>query len=238
MAQRIVVGITGASGAIYGVRVLERLRELGVQTHLVASAAGVLNVHHELGLDRKALERLANHTYSPADVGASIASGSFQTQAMLIAPCSMKTLASVAHGLSDNLVTRAADVMLKERRRLLLMVRETPLNLAHLRNMTAVTEMGGVIFPPLPAFYHRPSSIGEIVDETVERALALAGARGRRAYGLAWPLGFRAELDRRRPQPARSEDRVRILGPAAATVVASERKKQIAALDVRDSDAG
>ena len=185
MAQRIVVGITGASGAIYGVRVLERLRELGVQTHLVASAAGVLNVHHELGLDRKALERLANHTYSPADVGASIASGSFQTQAMLIAPCSMKTLASVAHGLSDNLVTRAADVMLKERRRLLLMVRETPLNLAHLRNMTAVTEMGGVIFPPLPAFYHRPSSIGEIVDETVERALALAGVEG--AAPTAWP---------------------------------------------------
>jgi len=185
MTQRIVVGITGASGAVYGVRLLERLRELGVQTHLVASAAGVLNVHHELGLDRKALEALADHAYSPADVGAAIASGSFATQAMLVAPCSMKTLASIAHGLSENLLTRAADVVLKERRRLLLMVRETPFNLAHLRNMTAVTEMGGVIFPPLPAFYHRPSSIGELVDESVERVLALVGVEG--AAPKAWP---------------------------------------------------
>ena len=185
MTQRIVVGITGASGAVYGVRLLERLRELGVQTHLVASAAGVLNVHHELGLDRKALEALADHAYSPADVGAAIASGSFATQAMLVAPCSMKTLASIAHGLSENLLTRAADVVLKERRRLLLMVRETPFNLAHLRNMTAVTEMGGVIFPPLPAFYHRPASIGELVDESVERVLALVGVEG--AAPKAWP---------------------------------------------------
>jgi flavin prenyltransferase len=185
MTQRIVVGITGASGAVYGVRLLERLRELGAQTHLVASAAGVLNVHHELGLDRKALEALADHAYSPADVGAAIASGSFATQAMLVAPCSMKTLASIAHGLSDNLLTRAADVVLKERRRLLLMVRETPFNLVHLRNMTAVTEMGGVIFPPLPAFYHRPSSIGELVDESVERVLALVGVDG--AAPKAWP---------------------------------------------------
>jgi len=185
MTQRIVVGITGASGAVYGVRLLERLRELGVQTHHVVSAAGVLNVHHELGLDRKALEALADHAYSPADVGATIASGSFATQAMVIAPCSMKTLGSIAHGLSDNLLTRAADVMLKERRRLVLMVRETPFNLAHLRNMTAVTEMGGVIFPPLPAFYHRPSSIGELVDEGVERVLALVGVEG--AAPKAWP---------------------------------------------------
>jgi 4-hydroxy-3-polyprenylbenzoate decarboxylase len=185
MTQRIVVGITGASGAVYGVRLLERLRELGVQTHLVASAAGVLNVHHELGLDRKALESLADHAYSPADVGASIASGSFTTRAMVIAPCSMKTLASIAHGLSDNLLARAADVMLKERRRLVLMVRETPLNLAHLRNMSAVTEMGGVIFPPLPAFYHRPSSIGELVDESIERVLALVGIAG--AAPKSWP---------------------------------------------------
>ena len=185
MTQRIVVGITGASGAVYGVRLLERLRELGVQTHLVVSAAGVLNVHHELGLDRKALESLADHAYSPADVGATIASGSFATQAMVITPCSMKTLGGIAHGLSDNLLTRAADVMLKERRRLVLMVRETPFNLAHLRNMTAVTEMGGVIFPPLPAFYHRPSSIGELVDESVERVLALVGVEG--AAPKAWP---------------------------------------------------
>jgi flavin prenyltransferase len=185
MTQRIVVGITGASGAAYGVRLLERLRALGVQTHLVASAAGVLNVHHELGLDRKALEKLADRAYSPADVGAAIASGSFATQAMLIAPCSIKTLASVAHGLSDNLIARAADVTLKERRKLILMVRETPFNLAHLRNMIAVSEMGGVIFPPLPAFYHRPSSIDELIDESVERVLALSGVEG--ASPKAWP---------------------------------------------------
>ena len=132
-------------------------------------------MHHELGLDRRALEALADHAYNPADIGAAIASGSFPTDAMVVAPCSMRTLAAIAHGLSDNLLTRAADVVLKERRRLVLMVRETPFNLAHLRNMTAVTEMGGVIFPPLPAFYHRPQSIDEMVDDTVERVLALLG---------------------------------------------------------------
>jgi flavin prenyltransferase len=185
MSQRVVVGITGATGAVYGVRLLQRLRSAEVETHLVASAAGVLSVHHELGLDRKALEALADHAYSPADVGAAIASGSFTVHAMVIAPCSMKTLAAVAHGLSDNLLTRAADVALKERRRLVMLVRETPFNLAHLRNMTAVTEMGGVIFPPLPAFYHRPASLDDLIDDTVERVLALldvAGARPR-----PWP---------------------------------------------------
>jgi len=160
---------------VYAIRLLARLKEAGRETHLVASPAGVLNVHHELGLDRKTLEALADVAYNPADVGAAIASGSFAADAMVVAPCSMKTLASVAHGLSDNLLTRAADVALKERRRLVLMVRETPFNLAHLRNMTAVTEMGGVIFPPLPAFYHRPQSIDEMVDDTVERVLALLG---------------------------------------------------------------
>ena len=175
MSLRIVVGITGATGAVYALRLLQRLKSGGHETHLVASPAGVLNVHHELGLDRNALEALADHAYSPADVGAAIASGSFASDAMVIAPCSMRTLAAVAHGLSDNLLTRAADVMLKERRRLVLMVRETPFNLAHLRNMTAVTEMGGVIFPPLPAFYHRPQSIDEMVGDTVERVLALLG---------------------------------------------------------------
>jgi 4-hydroxy-3-polyprenylbenzoate decarboxylase len=170
---RLIIGITGASGAVYGVRLLERARALGVETHLVATPAGILNVHHELGLDRNALEALASHAHAPGDVGACIASGSFMTDAMVIAPCSMKTLAAVAHGMGDNLLTRAADVTLKERRRLILMVRETPFNLAHLRNMTAVTEMGGVIFPPLPAFYHRPQSIDELVNETVERVLAM-----------------------------------------------------------------
>jgi len=183
-APRLVVGITGATGAVYGVRLLQRARELGVQTHLVVSPSGVLNVHHELGLDRRALEALADQAYAPGDVGACIASGSFDTAAMVVAPCSMKTLAAVAHGLSDNLLTRAADVTLKERRRLLLMVRETPFNLAHLRNMTAVTEMGGIIFPPLPAFYLKPQSIDELVAEGVERVLSLLGVS--QASPKAW----------------------------------------------------
>jgi 4-hydroxy-3-polyprenylbenzoate decarboxylase len=181
---RLVVGLTGASGAIYGTRLLSRARELGAETHLVATPAGVLNVHHELGLDRGSLEALADHAHAPGDIGACIASGSFDTAAMVIAPCSMKTLAAVAHGFGDNLLTRAADVTLKERRRLLLLVRETPFNLAHLRNMTAVTEMGGIVFPPLPAFYNRPQSIDALVDDTVERVLSLAGLAA--AQPRAW----------------------------------------------------
>ena len=182
--RRLVVGITGATGAVYGVRLLARARELGLQTHLVVTPSGVLNVHHELGLDRREIEALADHAYAPGDVGACIASGSFDTAAMVVAPCSMKTLAAIALGLSDNLLTRAADVVLKERRRLLLMVRETPFNLAHLRNMTAVTEMGGIVFPPLPAFYHRPGSIDELVADSVERVLSLLGVAG--ASPKAW----------------------------------------------------
>jgi 4-hydroxy-3-polyprenylbenzoate decarboxylase len=178
MNRRVVVGITGATGAVYAVRLLQRLKAAGRETHLVATPAGVLSVHHELGLDRKALEALADTAYSPADVGAAIASGSFAAEAMVVAPCSMKSLASIAIGLSDNLLTRAADVTLKERRRLVLMVRETPLNLAHLRNMTSVTEMGGIVFPPLPAFYHRPATIDEMVDDSVERVLSLLGIEG------------------------------------------------------------
>jgi 4-hydroxy-3-polyprenylbenzoate decarboxylase len=184
LPQRLVVGLTGASGAVHGVRLLQRARALGVQTHLVATAAGVLNAHHELDLSRHALDALADFSHAPADIGACIASGSFDATAMAIAPCSMKTLAAVAHGLCDNLLTRSADVMLKERRKLLLMVRETPLNLAHLRNMVAATEMGAIVFPPLPAFYHRPRSIDEHVEDTVERALALLGIVG--AQPRAW----------------------------------------------------
>ena len=183
-ARRLVVGITGASGAVYGVRLLARARSLGLETHLVVTPAGVISAHHELGLDRAGLDALADRSYAPGDIGACVASGSFDTAAMVVAPCSMKTLAAVAHGLSDNLLTRAADVTLKERRTLVLMVRETPFNLAHLRNMTAVTEMGGIIFPPLPAFYHRPTSIDELVDDTVERVLALLGAHN--ASPKAW----------------------------------------------------
>jgi 4-hydroxy-3-polyprenylbenzoate decarboxylase len=156
---RLVVGISGASGAAYGLGVLDRARALGVETHLVATPAGVLNVHHELGLDRAQLEAHADHAYASGDVGACVASGSFDTAAMIVAPCSMKSAGGrCAWPVGDNLLTRAADVTLKERRRLVLMVRETPFNLAHLRNMTAVTEMGGIVFPPLPAFYHRPQT--------------------------------------------------------------------------------
>ena len=175
LPARLVVGISGATGALYPVMLLRRARALGIETHLVATPAGVLNVHHELGLVRGELEALADHAYAPGDVGACIASGSFGTAAMVVSPCSMKTLAAIAHGLSDNLLTRAADVTLKERRRLVLMVRETPFNLAHLRNMTAVTEMGGIVYPPLPAFYLKPASIDEMVAEGVERVLALLG---------------------------------------------------------------
>ena len=170
--KRLIVAITGATGAIYGVRLLQVLRNIaGVESHLMISEAGVLNLHQEMDLKRKDVEALADVVHNVRDVGASIASGSFLSDGMVIAPCSMKTLAAVAHGLSDNLITRAADVVLKERRRLVLMVRETPFNLAHLRNMTAVTEMGGIIFPPLPGFYHRPQSIAEMVDHTVGRVL-------------------------------------------------------------------
>ena len=174
--KRIVVAISGASGAVYGVRLLQMLRELGgVQTHLTVSDAGWLNLQQELDLPRDQVEALADVVYPVRNIGAALASGSFQCDGMVIAPCSMRTLAAVAHGLSDNLITRAADVMLKERRRLILMVRETPLNLAHLRNMTSVTEMGGIVFPPVPAFYQKPQTVAELVDHTVSRVIDLLG---------------------------------------------------------------
>jgi 4-hydroxy-3-polyprenylbenzoate decarboxylase len=183
--RRFVVAITGATGAVYGVQLLRRLYATpGVETHLVISDAASLTLHQELGLQRRDAEALAHVVHRNRDIGASIASGSFQTDGMVIAPCSMKTLAAVAHGLSDNLVTRAADVMLKERRRLVLMVRETPFNLAHLRNMTAVTEMGGIVFPPLPSFYHRPATIEEMVEHTVDRAVDLLGLEN--AHAPRW----------------------------------------------------
>ena len=173
---RLIVAITGATGAIYGVRLLQHLQHSpGVETHVLVSDAAVLTLHQETGLQRRDVEAFAHVVHKVRDIGASIASGSFQSDGMVVAPCSMKTLASVAHGLSDNLITRAADVVLKERRRLVLMVRETPFNLAHLRNMTAVTEMGGIIYPPLPGFYHKPQSIEEMVDHTVGRVIDLFG---------------------------------------------------------------
>ena len=172
--RRIIVGISGASGAIYGVRLLQALREMpGVESHLVVSDAGWRNVQEEHGLQRAAIEALAHQVHEVHDMGAAIASGSFQCSGMVIAPCSMRTLAAVAHGLSDNLITRAADVILKERRRLVLMVRESPLHLVHLRNMVSVTEMGAIVCPPLPAFYLHPQSVSDIVDHSVARVLDL-----------------------------------------------------------------
>jgi 4-hydroxy-3-polyprenylbenzoate decarboxylase len=177
-SRRLIVAITGATGAVYGLRLLEALRATdGWQSHLVLSDAGALNAWHELGMKRRAIEQLADVAYAPKDIGAAIASGSFLTEGMIIAPCSMKTLAAVAHAHADDLVARAADVVLKERRRLVLLPRETPLNLAHLRNMVAATEMGGIVFPPVPAFYARPKTIAQLVDHTVGRVLDLFGIR-------------------------------------------------------------
>ena len=176
MNRRIVIGITGASGAAYGVRLLEELRGAGdVETHLVVSAAGYLNLATETSLSKQSLHALADVVHSDKDIGATIASGSFHTDAMIVAPCSMRTLAAVATGLSGSLITRAADVVLKERRRLILVTRETPLNLAHIRNMAAVTEMGGIVFPPVPAFYAGLENVDDMVDQTVGRILDLAG---------------------------------------------------------------
>jgi len=172
--KRLIVAITGASGTIYGVRLLQLLRAMpDWETHLVMSASGALTASQEIDMKRSDIEALADVVHNVKDIGAAVSSGSFRTAGMVIAPCSMKTLAGVAHGLADNLISRAADVVLKERRRLVLMARETPFNLAHLRNMTAVTEMGGIVFPPVPAFYARPSSLEDMVDHTVGRVLDL-----------------------------------------------------------------
>lgn len=174
--QRIIVGISGASGAIYGVRLLQALRTLpSIETHAVISDAGWLNITHELGLERTHAPALADVVHSIDHIGASIASGSFRASGMVVAPCSMRTLAAIAHGLADNLLTRAADVMLKERRRLILLARETPLHLVHLRNMTTVTEMGAIVCPPVPAFYQKPQTVDDIVQHSIARVLDLLG---------------------------------------------------------------
>ena len=181
MKKRLIIGITGATGAVYGVELLKTLNTLeDWESHLVLSDAGALNLWHELKMRRKDLEKLAAAAYSPKDIGAAIASGSFLTEGMVIAPCSMKTLAAIAHAHADELVSRAADVVLKERRRLVLVPRETPLNLAHLRNMTAATEMGAIVMPPVPAFYALPKTIDDLVAHTVGRILDLFGVHSAR----------------------------------------------------------
>ena len=175
MAKRIIVGISGASGIVYGVRALQLLRDCSVETHLVISKSAKLTLHYELDMSVAELESLASEVHAIKNVGASIASGSFPTAGMLIAPCSVRTMSEIATGVTSTLLTRAADVVLKERRRLVLMVRETPLHTGHLRTMTQLSEMGAVIAPPVPAFYTRPQSLDDVVTHSVGRALDLFG---------------------------------------------------------------
>ncbi|KTD34358.1 3-octaprenyl-4-hydroxybenzoate carboxy-lyase [Legionella moravica] len=170
---RLIIGISGSSGIIYGIRLLQVLRQLSVETHLVVSKAGQLTRAYETELSSAELKALADVYHPCADVSASIASGSFKTMGMIIAPCSMKTLGEIASGVSSTLLTRAADVVLKERRKLVLIPREAPLHLGHLNNMVSITQMGGIIYPPVPAFYTKPQSIADLVDETVGRVLDL-----------------------------------------------------------------
>ena len=173
--MRVIVGISGATGIIYGIRLLERLREASVETHLVMSRWGGRTLLHETSYTREQVEALAHVAYNPTDMGAAISSGSFQTAGMVIAPCSAKTLAAIAHGYGDSLVHRAADVVLKERRKLVLSVRETPLSDIHLENMLKLSRMGAVILPPMPAFYQNPKTLDDIVDHTVARMLDQLG---------------------------------------------------------------
>ncbi len=176
--QRLVVGVSGASGAIYGVRVLDACREMGIESHLIVSRAAVLTLREETKLTPSDLAARAGVTYRALDVGAAVASGSFPTLGMIVAPCSVRTFSEIATGVTSSLLTRAADVTLKERRPLVLMVRETPLHLGHLRTLVRLAEMGAAIVPPVPAFYAHPSSLDDIVDQCVGRALDL--------FGLSW----------------------------------------------------
>lgn len=171
--RRLIIGITGSSGIIYGIRLLEILKTMNIETHLVITKAAQLTLTHESSLSLNELKGLASVAHPYHDIAAPIASGSFKTLGMIVAPCSMKTLGEIAHGTGGNLLARAADVVLKERRRLVLMPRETPLHLGHLKNMVAITEMGGIIYPPLPAFYHRPETVEEIITDNVARVLDL-----------------------------------------------------------------
>ncbi len=185
--SRIIVGISGASGAVLGVRLLQALRQQpGVETHLVVSSAGWLTLQHEMGMGKAEVAALADQHYACDAVGAAIASGSFACHAMVIAPCSMRTLGAIAHGMGDNLLTRAADVVLKERRRLIVLPREAPLNLAHIRNMLAVTEMGGIVFPPVPAYYHQPHSMEDATRHTVARVIDLLALPHTAPASVTW----------------------------------------------------
>jgi flavin prenyltransferase len=193
--MRLIVGITGATGAIYGVRLLERLREAGVETHLVISRWGARTLLHETSWSRERVEALASVTYAAADMGAAISSGSFRTDGMVIAPCSAKTLAAIAHGFGENLIHRAADVVLKERRRLVLSVREAPLSDIHLENMLKLSRMGAVILPPMPAFYNHPRTVDDVIDYTVARILDQFEIRIESAMRWSGDMGVGREAD-------------------------------------------
>jgi 4-hydroxy-3-polyprenylbenzoate decarboxylase len=186
---RLIVGLTGATGSIYGVRLLERLREMDVETHLVISRWGARTLAHETPYTREYVESLATTVYPPGDMGAAISSGSFRTDGMIVVPCSAKTLAAIAHGVGDNLIHRAADVILKERRKLVLAIREAPLSEIHLENMLKLSRMGVVILPPLPAFYNHPRTIDDLVDHTVARALDSFGLDVQGAARWAGDMG-------------------------------------------------
>ena len=195
--MKIIVAITGATGAIYGVRLLQRLREAGAETHLVISRWGARTLLHETPYSREQVEALATVSYAPADMGAAIASGSFRTDGMVIAPCSAKTLAAVAHGFGENLVHRAADVVLKERRRLVLVLREAPLSDIHLENMLKVSRAGAVILPPMPAFYNHPRTVDDVVDHTVSRVLDQFGVEVSGVERWTGEMGVGIDIDER-----------------------------------------
>ena len=195
--MKIIVAITGATGAIYGVRLLQRLREAGAETHLVISRWGARTLLHETPYSREQVEALATVSYAPADMGAAIASGSFRTDGMVIAPCSAKTLAAVAHGFGENLVHRAADVVLKERRRLVLVLREAPLSDIHLENMLKVSRAGAMILPPMPAFYNHPRTVDDVVDHTVSRVLDQFGVEVSGVERWTGEMGVGIDIDER-----------------------------------------
>jgi len=178
--ERLVVGLSGASGVAYGIRLLEALRELRIESHLVMTKPARMTIAYETALTPKQVEAKADHVHGIEDIGAPISSGGFRTAGMIVAPCSVRSMSEIATGVTSNLLTRAADVMLKERRPLILMVRETPLHLGHLRTMTALTEMGAIILPPVPAFYAEPKTLSDLVDQVVGKALDL--------LGLEWPM--------------------------------------------------
>ena len=174
-ARRLVVGVSGASGVVYGIRLLELLRPMPIETHLVLSRAAEMTITYETGRKPAAVRRLADFCHPPGDVGASISSGSFRTLGMIVAPCSVRSMSEIASGVTSTLLTRAADVALKECRRLVLLVRETPLHRGHLRTMLTLSEMGAVVMPPVPEFYTRPASLQQMIDQTLGRALGLFG---------------------------------------------------------------